>query len=335
MEAEFSGDSRRRRLLLIAGVLLALVAAGATFLLSRQAPPPPPPVAMRTVVIAAVAIPARTAITAGMLTTASLEVSPLLDDVLSDPAGAVGKVTAVGILKNQLISPNLLGTGNPGGLAILSPNETVAPDSIAWRAISVLVPKERAVGGLLVAGEHVDLFTTISLTVNPVPIPTFGYFSADTTKITFSDVEILVADVATDLYVLKVDEHQAEEIAHIQGSALNGFSISLRPEADTRAIDRANYGETTNRILEQYDFPIPQIIDANGYPQPSPQPTPFSNVPQGASPLPAPVLSPAPSPQPSAVPSAAPTAVPSPAPTAEATPSPTATPKPTKSPKPS
>jgi Flp pilus assembly protein CpaB len=305
MEVEYSGPKRRRHLLLIAGGLLALAAAGGTVYLSRAEAPPLPPVATRTVVVAAMAIPARTAITAAMLTVTNLAVSPLLDDVVANPTDAIGRTTAVAILKNQLISPNLYGVSNPGGLAILGPNETVAPDSPAWRAISVLVPKERAVGGMLTIGEHVDLFTTIKLAVHDpsgavtnAALPSSGYYSENTTKLTWSDVTILAVNIPDDLYVLRVDEHQAEEIAHIQGSDLNGFSISLRPEADSRDLDRSGYGETTNRILEQYDFPVPQAIDVNGYPQPSPQPSPFSNVPWAPTPqppvAPAPTASPAP-----------------------------------------
>jgi Flp pilus assembly protein CpaB len=307
MEVEFSGDRRRRRLLLLSGGALALVTAGVIVFVLQQPPPPPAPVATRTVIVAAVAIPARTVIGASMLTTADLSASSVLDDVLTDPSDAVGKVTTVGILKNQLISPNLYGGGNLGGLAILAADETISPDSPVWRAISVLVPKERAVGGMLVPGEHVDLFTTIKLAVydpsgaqTDGALPSSGYYSENTTKLTWSDVEILAYNLEEDLYVLKVDEHQAEEIAHIQGSDLNGFSLSLRPEADTRDIDRSGYGETTNRILEQYDFPVPQVIDLNGYPQPAAQPSPFSNVPWGASPTPVP------SPAPSAVPSTSP-----------------------------
>lgn len=313
MEVEYSGDRRRRRLLFITGGLLAAVAAGGVLLVTRQTPAPLPPAETRSVVVAAVAIPLRTAITAAMLTRADLTVGPLLEDIITDPNDAIGKVTTVAILKNQLISPNLYGSSNPRGLAILGADETVSPDSPAWRAISVLVPKERAVGGMLVAGEHVDLFTTFKLAVydssgalTNAALPSSGYYSENTTKVTWSDIEILALDLTEDLYVLKVDEHQAEEIAHIQGSDLNGFSISLRPEADSRDLDRSGFGETTNRILEQYDFPVPQVIDMNGYPQPFAQPSPFSNVPWGATPQPvasltpaAPIASPAATPVPS------------------------------------
>jgi hypothetical protein len=95
--------------------------------------------------------------------------------------------------------------------------------------------------------------------------------------VTWTNLEVLDADSANELYILRVDEHQAEEIAHIQGSGgENSFTMSLRAQADARELDRSGYGETTNRILEQYNYPIPQIINVDTYPQPSPQPPPFT-----------------------------------------------------------
>ena len=66
---------------------------------------------------------------------------------VSIPAG--WKASAVEIYAAQPIQPNLYGGGSQGGLQILAPGETVSPDSPVWRAVSVLVPKDRAVGGKL------------------------------------------------------------------------------------------------------------------------------------------------------------------------------------------
>ena len=43
----------------------------------------------------------------------------------------------------------LASTVQGGVFSILSPEETVGPDSEAWRAISITVPDDLAVGGLL------------------------------------------------------------------------------------------------------------------------------------------------------------------------------------------
>jgi hypothetical protein len=157
-------------------------------------------------------------------------------------------------------------------------------------------------------GDRIDLFATMEIRVfDPTGLTTDqallpeGYYSDFTTKVTWANLEVLNADTENDLYVLRVDEHQAEEIAHVQGSgAENSFTMSLRAQTDARELDRSGYGETTNRILEQYNYPVPQIINLDDYPQPSPQPPPF--VPGGgpAPSSPVPVQgTPGPSPSPS------------------------------------
>lgn len=128
-----------------------------------------------------------------------------------------------------------------------------------------------------------------------------GYQPGRATKITFEDIEILSKDDA-DLYTLKVDLHQAEEISHLMAAKDLGdildFSIALRPDGDNRLVDRSDYGETHDRIIEQYDLPIPSIIDLDAFLQPGSAPEPF--VP-GQAPA-----TPAPAPEPEASPEAAP-----------------------------
>jgi hypothetical protein len=64
----------------------------------------------------------------------------------------------------------------------------------------------------------------------------------------------------------------------------------LRPNEDTRDVDRSTYGETTDTLLTRYNFRVPETIDAQEYAQPVAFPTPFPNEPY---------LSPAPLPSPS------------------------------------
>jgi hypothetical protein len=142
------------------------------------------------------------------------------------------------------------------------------------------------------------------------PDPVSGYAPGKSTKIGFEDVEILAKDEDADLYTLKVDLHQAEEPSHLLASADDTIKISivLRPDGDNRVIDRSSYGETNNRIIEQYNLPIPMVIDLDAYVQPSSAPAPF--VPGQA--LPSPEVTPDPesapdvSPAPEASPEAAP-----------------------------
>ena len=76
-----------------------------------------------------------------------------------------------------------------------------------------------------------------------------GYYSDKTTKMVFTDVEVLAVKADDDMYILKVDAHQGEEIAHIQASGDGGaFTLMLRAEGDARVLEREGYGETTDRF---------------------------------------------------------------------------------------
>lgn len=280
MEAEYAEDRRRRRILVIVGGLLAILAALATYYLATRPAAAPAP-AQRNIVVAATTILARTQIEEAQVRTESVPDNPALAQVASDPETVVGSIALIAINAGEPITFGMVGTGSEG-LPILQPGETVAPDSPAWRAVSVLIPDERAVAGKVLVGDRVDLFATMQIRIYDVTgqlsedaLPPEGYYSDYTTKVTWTNLEVLDADPDNSLYVVKVDQHQAEEIAHVQGSGANAFSMSLRPSADTRDLVRGEYGETTNRIIEQYNYPIPQIIDLSDYPQPVPAPSPF------------------------------------------------------------
>ena len=164
----------------------------------------------------------------------------------------------------------------------------MAPDSPIWRAVSVSVSADRAVGGFISPGDHIDLFVTLAPQLFdpsggvPAPFPdnitdpghegplTLGYYSAATTKLTWTDLEVLSVDKDTNLYVLKVDEHMAEEIAHVQATDAS-FTMGLRPPGDDRDVDRSGYGQTTNLMIDSHGFLIPNMIQI---PQELPSPAP-------------------------------------------------------------
>ena len=304
MEMEFKDSSRRRTLGLIVGVLLALAAgAGVFFLASQGGREDETPFLTRDVVVAAVDIPARQTIDATQLVLRTVPADASNASAFENTGQVVGQVAAVTILQFQPITPNLLASGTSiGDVNILKPTETISPLSPILRAISLSIPPERAVGGLIAVGQRVDLIATIpisvvgaideetGLTVDPETGDLLPYQSGTTTKLAWLDVE-LIQSTTEGLYVFRVDLHQAEEIAHAQTEGAQ-FTMVLRPDGDNREIDRSPYGETTDRILTQYNFPFPEFIEGAAYPQPSPFPTPF---PAEA------YLSPPPSPSPSPV----------------------------------
>jgi Flp pilus assembly protein CpaB len=305
MTDDFVAERRRRRFVLIGGLGLGLVAAVAVYLLltrpgGGQAVATPK---QQTIVVAAIAIKAHTQIESNMVKTALVPESDAWDNTATDVADVVNKVALVNIPIGAPMQESMFGTGTAGGVQILGPDETVGPDSPIWRAVSITVPADRAVGGLIGSGDHVDIIVTMApqlydptgglVGVNDPGHPAlFGQVYSDaTTKVTLLDVEILEANTEGNVYVIKVDEHQAEQIAHIQSSLDNQFTLTLRPQADTRTFDPAGYGQTNNSLFNLYAFPIPVQINVAASASPG-LPTPLpSELPSGSPP----VASPSPS----------------------------------------
>jgi len=310
MEMEFKDTGRRRRFLFIAlGVALALAAAYGAFQLS-QGGSRAPTVIKETVLVASRDIQARTTITVDDVTTREVPIDEILPQSYRDAEAVLGRVTSVPIYADQQMTPNLFATtAADAEFSILGPDETVAPDSEFWRAVAVQVPPERAVDGQIHDGQHVDLFISVQIDIlaldpegNYQRVETAtedGLTSGKSTKISIQDLEVLKADPDENMYILRVDLHQAEQIYHIVQVAPDSFSLALRPDEDTRAADPSEYGTTTDRLIMTYLFPVPQLFDLSvllGQPVPSP------------------IIGPSPEPGGSPVPSGSPEPSPSPAP---------------------
>ena len=292
MTDDFVAERRRRRFVLIGGLVLGLVAAAAVyFLLTRPGGGGPTATqAQTTIVVAAINIKAHTQILPEMVKTESVPADPVFDETATEVKDVVGRVALVDITAGQPMQNSMFGTGTAGGVSILEPGETVGPDSPLWRAVSITVPADRAVGGLVRAGDHVDLIVTMApqlydptgglVGVNDPGHPAlFGQvYSDSTTKVTLTDVEVLVATADSSVYVLKVDEHQAEQIAHIQSSVDNQFTLTLRPQADTRSFDPTGYGQTSNSLFNLYAFPIPVQINVAASASPGLLPSPLPSA---------------------------------------------------------
>ena len=115
------------------------------------------------------AIPARQAITSDDVAIREVPIDATnAAGIATKVADVVGRIPAVTILQGQAVTMNMLASTTAGGVfSILGPNETVGPDSELWRAISLTVPDDLAVGGLLKAGETVDIFVTAVVNVPP------------------------------------------------------------------------------------------------------------------------------------------------------------------------
>jgi Flp pilus assembly protein CpaB len=294
MEIEYKDNNRRGKFVIIVGVVLAVVAGGAAFYLIQQAQQTAGrgEAQLVDVVVAKQRIPARTPILPGAVEVRKV---PLDEEtqvgIVTKPAELTGKVLAISLEIGQPIYSNMIATASgTSGLAILGPDETIAPDSPAWRAISITIPDERAVAGLLTPGQSIDIFMTATISVPLTTKPEGLYYSDMATKITYQDMVILGR--AGTQYILKASLAVAEEINHLLATGTVQFSAALRPDQDVRYVDVSKLGASTNRILQKYGLPFPVI-----YPAPSatipPQP-PLQTPTPPPPPAPAPSGSPAP-----------------------------------------
>jgi Flp pilus assembly protein CpaB len=296
--------------LIAVGVALALAAGYGAFQIAQNGSRAPA-VVKEKVLVAARDIQARTTIAADDVTTRDIPIDEILPQSYRAAEEVVGRVTSVPIYADQQMTPNLFATSAADAdFSILGPDETVSPTSEFWRAVAVNVPPERAVDGQIHDGQHVDLFISVQIDVlaldpegNYQRVETAtedGLTSGKSTKISIQDLEVLKADPDENMYILRVDLHQAEQIYHVVQVAPDSFSLALRPDEDTRTADTTDYGTTTDRLIMTYLFPVPQLLDLSQL---------------LGQPVPTPVVGPSPTPGGSPLPSGSP-AAPSPSPTA-------------------
>lgn len=292
MELEYR-DRRRSRFVVGLGIILALFAGGAAYLLVSQATQQAGQAALlrAPAVVAVKVIPARQAIVATDIEVREVPLDPTnANGVVTDPTQVIGRIPAVSILQGQLITTNMLSSSAEGGrFSILGPDESFIPDMEDWRAVSMTVTDDLAVGGLLEPGQTVDVFVTAIVSV-PADVAAAGrYYSDRATKVTYQDMVILARE--DSFYVVKAPLEIAEEIVHLQASGTAIFGLALRPDVDTRQADASELGETTNRIISRYGIPVPEsyptgrgpVVAATRSPQPSESPSPEAAASPGSS----------------------------------------------------
>lgn len=292
MEMEYKDTSGRRgKAIIVLGLVLAVAAGGAAFFLINQAQQQAGQgeVPKVPVVVANRDIPARKPIEPDDLVVRQVPIDATNGKgVVEKTDDLIGRVLAVTVFKDQMVTTNLIASAaGGGGFAILGPNETVSPDSPAWRAVSLTIPEAQAVGGLLVAGNTIDVFVTATVNVPQDLLEDGVYYTDRSTKITYQDLVILAR--SGQFYVVRATVEVAEEIAHLQAAGNVVFSAALRPEQDVRTVDASRLGATTNLIITKYGLPIPETYPAGGGPVAtlSPiEPSPSTSAAPSATPTP-------------------------------------------------
>ena len=287
MEMEYRDTSKRGRWIVVIGFVLAVAAGAAAFYAINQAQQQAGqgPLAKVSVVVAARAIPARKPVEAEDVVVREVPLDPTNSEaiIITQPDEVIGRVLAVSVFQDQMLTRNMLASTVTGGqFSILEPGETIGPESEAWRAVSLTVPDDRAVGGLLQPGMTVDVFTSATVNV-PQDLLSEGEFYTDkSTKITYQNMVILAR--SSSFYVVKATLAIAEEIAHLQAAGNATFSFAMRPEADVRLVDASSLGATTNMLISKYGIPIPEVFPPGNGPIPTPAPTPTPSPSPSATP---------------------------------------------------
>jgi Flp pilus assembly protein CpaB len=279
---EYRDPSKRGRWIVVIGVVLALAAGGAAFFLINQAQQQAGQGSLQTtdVVVATRPIAARKPVEADDVAIRKIPVDDTNAPTIAftKTEDVVGRVLAITVLPGQMVTSNMLASTTSGGqFSILAPGETVAPDSEAWRAVSMTVPDDRAVGGMIQPGMAVDVFLSAQVNVPQDLMDSGKYYTDKSTKITYQNMLILAKSGTS--YVVKTTLAQAEEITHLVATGNAQFSMVMRPEADVRFADASKLGETTNMIIERYGLPIPQNFPQGNLPVRTAAPTPTPSTP--------------------------------------------------------
>lgn len=261
-------DSRvRSRKLIALGLVLALMSGVGSYLyLSRASSSAGADQPTVAVLVATRTIQARTPLTPDDVTVRNVPMDATnAQGTFQSADQVVGRISSVAILQGQLVTSNLFAfSAETGAVSIIGPEESFGPDSPAWRAVSLAVPDDRAVGGILDAGQHVDVMVTTTVMVPPAILEEGEFYGDKSTKVTYQDVPILTKKGT--FYVIKVTEQVAEEIAHMQASGVASFTLALRPDVDTRIVDASTLGNTTNMIIQRYGLPVPKVYPVAGQP---------------------------------------------------------------------
>jgi pilus assembly protein CpaB len=259
VELEYSSrNSRRSKVYIAVGIVSALLVAAIVYIALQAAGlTADAEVEMRSVVVAVRDIPTRKAVEEGDVAVRSVVADPTNETAFTALDEVLGRVVGVPVATGQLVTRNMLASTSEGQtFSILEPGQEFDPEGPDLRALSLTVDDASAVAGTLVPGQRVDLIVTMP--VNPelgqteAEAAASEFVAGQSTKVTLQQVLILAR--TGGVYIVRVDLATAEKIAQLQ--AIGGtFTMVMRPEEDDRTA--VTEGSTVDRLLEEYDFPVP------------------------------------------------------------------------------
>ena len=259
MELEYSNrNSRRSKIYIAVGVVIALLVAATVFIaLQASGLTEDTTVEQRQVVVAVRDIPARKAVEEGDVVVRTVAADPTNETAFSSLDQVLGRVVGIPVATGQLMTRNVLASETEGQtFSILAPGEEFDLSMPDWRALSITAGDSSAVAGTIVPGQTVDLIVTMP--INPELGQTeeeaaaSQFVAGPSTKVTLQNVTILAR--TGGVYIIRADLATAEKITEL--TTIGGtFTMVLRHDEDERTAETE--GSTVDRLLEEYDFPLP------------------------------------------------------------------------------
>lgn len=259
------GSKRRARLILILGVVLAIFAGAGTFFYASSAQTAVAPVIPTTqVLVAAREIPAKTTLTAADLKVQEYNLDSKPAAALTAPEAAIGMVTVTPISVGEpILASKFSDPKNPVFVVIpasaLTADGAIKADTPNFRAMSITVPDANAVGGIVAAGDVVDIMFTLNFDpVKFIDKPKATQTADFSAKIILERVPVLARTLSS--YTIRVDALTAERLGYIQASG-GQISFLLRAPKDERA--SGSTGTTFGGVYNAWHFLVPEKVPAN------------------------------------------------------------------------
>ena len=266
-------SKRRARLILIVGFLLALLAAVGTFLVASGGQQNAPAAVPTTdVLVAARDIAPKTQVAAADLKVVKVnsDAVPVTALTAAQQAEVIGKVVTFPIQTGEFILSGKFAATGAATFTVFPPNVSAAPGGALppgtpnYRAMSITVPDQFAVGGALQVGDLVDIMYTLNFDPSKYFVAQTGIVAGspqDTRTIDFSAKIILerVPIIARTLavYTIRTDSTTAERLAYLQAAGAQ-IQMLLRSPADDRTA--RTEGATFAPVFRTFLFPVPQKI---------------------------------------------------------------------------
>lgn len=272
---------RRSRLYIGAGVLVALFVAAGVFGIMRAAvlTATSERAEQRQVVVAARDIAARKPIVEEDVVMRTVAADTSNATAFTEVADVLGRVSGISILAGQIVTPNLLASQTTGQtFSIIEPGASFDPEGPDWRAVSVTVPDNLAVAGMIQPGQRVDLVVT--MTINPALGIEEGdttaaaggtatpYVPGPSTRVTLQNMSVLARNGS--VYILRADLRTAEKIGQLLAAG-GQFMLVLRPDEDSRTA--TTDGATSDSVIDEFGFRIPVSPPVDGQPGSSAAPS--------------------------------------------------------------